>query len=167
MKKNPPIDLGGRSFDYICDININKNGNALRKNSYVGQKAFTYDISTHDNDEFCRFMIPPLWEWSLQKLSGIYIICKTFTHFTLFYLGQTNNLPRRFMGKGGYAHISQFRKNPHAAQINKQIYAKIIAGNLLQIYFHSNVPDESKRKEIEADLIHKYNPNWNTQLRSD
>ena len=166
MKKNPPIDLGGRSFDYICDININKNGNALRKNSYVGQKAFTYDISTHDNDEFCRFMIPPLWEWSLQKLSGIYIIVHTPTE-TVFYVGETNNLVQRFNGRWGYGQVSQRRKSPHSAKINKKIYAEIEAGNLLQIYFHSNVPVKSKRIEIEVALIRSFNPSWNTQHRSD
>ena len=92
MMLNKPIFLAGRKFDYICDININKNGNALRKSSYAGQKAFTYDISTHDNDEFCRFQIPPLRDWPLQGLSGLYAICQMFPHLTVFYVGETNNL---------------------------------------------------------------------------
>ena len=160
MMLNKPIFLAGRKFDYICDININKNGNALRKSSYAGQKAFTYDISTHDNDEFCRFQIPPLRDWPLQGLSGLYAICQMFPHLTVFYVGETNNLVRRFNGKRGYGHISKFFYTPHSAKINKQIYAKIEAGNLLQIYFY-NVPDEAERKEDEKDVIRKENPWWN------
>ena len=168
MKKNPPIDLGGRSFDYICDININKNGNALSTIRWKGLTSpHVFDISTHDNDEFCSFRIPSLGHWPLQELSGVYVICRTIPEFHLFYVGQTNNLPLRFNAKHGYGYISKKYYAPHSAKINKKIYAKIEAGNCLQIYFHSNVPDESKRKEIEADLIHKYNPIWNTQLRSD
>ena len=121
MMLNKPIFLAGRKFDYICDININKNGNALRKSSYAGQKAFTYDISTHDNDEFCRFQIPPLRDWPLQRLSGLYAICQMFPHLTVFYVGETNNLVQRFNGRWGYGQVSQRRKSPHSAKINKKI----------------------------------------------
>ncbi len=165
MMLNKPIFLAGRKFDYICDININKNGNAVQKKSWRGLSKRTHSITTHGNNKFCKFMIPPL-DWPLEKLSGIYIIVHTPTE-TVFYVGQTNNLPQRFIGPWGYGQINQRKKSPHSAKINKKIYAEIEAGNLLQIYFHKNVPDESVRKDIEGDLIHKYNPDWNKQGRSD
>ena len=162
---NKPIFLAGRKFDYICDININKNGNALHRPSFRGLKKHTRNISTRDGDEFCSFRIPSLGHWPLQELSGVYVICQTIPEFHLFYAGQTDNLPARF--NFAYGHISKKHFNLHSARINKKIYAEIEAGNLLQIYFHKNVPDESVRKDIEGDLIHKYNPDWNKQGRSD
>ena len=162
---NSPIILHSRKFDYICDININKNGNAVQKKSWRGLSKRTYSITTHDNDTFCKFMIPSL-DWPLKKLSGIYIIVHTPTE-TVFYVGETNNLVQRFNGRWGYGQVSQRRKSPHSAKINKKIYAEIEAGNLLQIYFHSNVPVKSKRIEIEVALIRSFNPSWNTQHRSD
>ena len=59
MMLNKPIFLAGRKFDYICDININKNGNAVQKKSWYGLNKRTRSITTHDNDTFCKFMIPP------------------------------------------------------------------------------------------------------------
>ena len=168
LVNNPPISLDRIKFDYICDININKNGNALRTIRWKGlTRPHAFDISTHDNDEFCSFRIPSLGHWPLQELSGVYVICQTIPEFHLFYAGQTNNLPQRFNGKRGYGNISKFFYAPHSAKINKKIYAEIEAGNCLQIYFHSNVPDESVRKDIEEDLIRKHNPDWNYQGRSD
>ena len=165
LVNNPPISLDRIKFDYICDININKNGNAVQKKSWRGLSKRTHSITTHGNNKFCKFMIPPL-DWPLEKLSGIYIIVHTPTE-TVFYVGQTNNLPQRFIGPWGYGQINQRKKSPHSAKINKKIYAEIEAGNLLQIYFHSNVPVKSKRKGIEAALIRSFNPSWNTQHRSD
>ena len=164
---NKPIFLAGRKFDYICDININKNGNALHRPSFRGLKKHTRNISTRDGDEFCSFRIPSLGHWSLEELSGVYVICQTIPEFHLFYAGQTNNLPQRFNAKHGYGNISKKYYALHSAKINKQIYKKIEAGNLLQIYFHKNVPDVSVRKGIEEDLIRKEDPDWNYQGRSD
>ena len=166
LVNNPPIILDGLEYVYICDININKNGNALSTIRWKGLTSpHVFDISTHDNDEFCSFRIPSLGHWPLQELSGVYVICQTIPEFHLFYAGQTDNLPARF--NFAYGHISKKHFNLHSARINKKIYAEIEAGNLLQIYFHKNVPDESVRKDIEGDLIHKYNPDWNKQGRSD
>ena len=165
LVNNPPIILDGLEYVYICDININKNGNAVQKKSWRGLSKRTHSITTHGNNKFCKFIIPPL-DGPLEKLSGIYIIVHTPTE-TVFYVGQTNNLPLRFNAKHGYGYISKKYYAPHSAKINKQIYKKIEAGNLLQIYFHSNVPVKSKRKGIEAALIRSFNPSWNTQHRSD
>ena len=168
LVNNSPIILDGLEYDYICDININKNGNALSTIRWKGLTSpHVFDISTHDNDEFCSFRIPSLVHWPLQELSGVYVICQTIPEFHLFYVGQTNNLPQRFIGPWGYGQINQRKKSPHSAKINKKIYAEIEAGNLLQIYFHSNVPVKSKRKGIEVALIRSFNPSWNTQHRSD
>ena len=165
LARNPPIILDGLEYVYICDININKNGSALHTFRWRGLKRRTRSISTYDNDKFCSFSIPTLAHWPLQELSGVYTICQTFSHLTLFYVGQTDNLSARF--NIAYGHISKKHFNPHSARINKKIYAEIKAGNLLQIYFHKNVPDESVRKDIEGDLIRKENPDWNDQGRSD
>ena len=164
MRRNKPIFLAGRKFDYICDININKNSNALRISRFNSFRLHAFDISTHDGDEFCRFRIPPLFHWSLEQIRGVYIICQP-TPETVLYLGQTNHLPGRFNRPGGHGNPRRGQDNS-TGQINKQIYAKIEAGNLLKIYFH-NVSDESKRKKMEADLIHNLNPCWNKQGRSD
>ena len=165
LVNNPPISLDRIKFDYICDININKNGNAVQKKSWRGLSKRTHSITTHDNDGFCSFRIPSLGHWPLQELSGVYVICQTIPEFHLFYAGQTDNLPARF--NFAYGHISKKHFNLHSARINKKIYAEIEAGNLLQIYFHKNVPDESVRKGIEEDLIRKEDPDWNYQGRSD
>ena len=167
LVNTPPIILDGLEYVYICDININKNGNALSTRRWMGLRPRAFDISTHDNDEFCSFRIPSLGHWPLQELSGVYVICRTIPEFHLFYVGQTNNLPQRFNGKRGYGNISKRFYTLHSSKINKKIYAEIEAGNLLQIYFHKNVPDESVRKGIEEDLIRKEDPDWNYQGRSD
>ena len=68
--------LAGRMFDFICDININKNGNAFRISRSNSFRLHAFDISTHDGDKFCRFRIPPLFHWSLEQIRGVYIICQ-------------------------------------------------------------------------------------------
>ena len=83
---------------------------------------------------------------------------QTFPHLTVYYIGETDNLSNRF--NMAYGHISKKYFAPHAAKINKKIYEKIEAGNLLQIYFY-NVPDKTERKEEEEYLIRKINPWWN------
>jgi hypothetical protein len=159
MMLNKSIFLAGRKFDYICDININKNGNALYRGSFRGLKKHTRNISTRDNDEFCSFRIPSLLHWERHKVSGVYAICQTLPHLTVYYIGETDNLSNRF--NMAYGRISKKHFNLHAAKINKKIYEKIEADNLLQIYFY-NVPDEAERKEEEEDIIHKINPWWNS-----
>ena len=155
---NKPIFLAGRKFDYICDININKNGNALHRGSFRGLKKHTRNISTRDGDEFCSFRIPSLLHWERHEVGGVYVICQTSPRLTAYYIGETDNLSNRF--NMGYGNISKKYFAPHAAKINKKIYEKIEAGNLLQIYFY-NVPDEAERKEDEKDVIRKENPWWN------
>ena len=155
---NKPIFLAGRKFDYICDININKNGNALHRGSFRGLKKHTRNISTRDGDEFCSFRIPSLLHWERHEVGGVYAICQTSPRLTAYYIGETDNLSNRF--NIAYGRILKKYFNLHAAKINKKIYEKIEAGNLLQIYFY-NVPDEAERKEDEKDVIRKENPWWN------
>jgi len=158
MMLNKPIFLAGRKFDYICDININKNGNALYRGSFRGLKKHTRNISTRDNDEFCSFRIPSLLHWERHGVCGVYAICQTSPHLTVYYIGETDNLSNRF--NMGYGNISKKKFAPHAAKINKKIYEKIEADNLLQISFY-NVPDKTERKEEEEYLIRKINTWWN------
>ena len=155
---NKPIFLAGRKFDYICDININKNGNALHRGSFRGLKKHTRNISTRDGDEFCSFRIPSLLHWERHEVGGVYAICQTSPRLTVYYIGETDNLSNRF--NMAYGRILKKYFNLHAAKINKKIYEKIEAGNLLQIYFY-NVPDKTERKEEEEYLIRKINPWWN------
>ena len=155
---NKPIFLAGRKFDYICDININKNGNALHRGSFRGLKKHTRNISTRDGDEFCSFRIPSLLHWERHEVGGVYAICQTSPRLTVYYIGETDNLSNRF--NIAYGRILKKYFNLHAAKINKKIYEKIEAGNLLQIYFY-NVPDKTERKEEEEYLIRKINPWWN------
>ena len=156
---NKPIFLAGRKFDYICDININKNGNALHRGSFRGLKKHTRNISTRDGDEFCSFRIPSLLHWERHEVGGVYAICQTSPRLTAYYIGETDNLSNRF--NMAYGRILKKYFNLHAAKINKKIYEKIEAGNLLQIYFY-NVPDKTERKEEEEYLIRKINPWWNS-----
>ena len=156
---NKPIFLAGRKFDYICDININKNGNALHRGSFRGLKKHTRNISTRDGDEFCSFRIPSLLHWERHEVGGVYAICQTSPRLTVYYIGETDNLSNRF--NMAYGRILKKYFNLHAAKINKKIYEKIEAGNLLQIYFY-NVPDKTERKEEEEYLIRKINPWWNS-----
>jgi hypothetical protein len=158
MPRNKPIFLAGRKFDYICDININKNGNALHRGSFRGLKKHTRNISTRDGDEFCSFRIPSLLHWERHGVCGVYAICQTSPRLTVYYIGETDNLSNRF--NIAYGRILKKYFNLHAAKINKKIYEKIEAGNLLQIYFY-NVPDKTERKEEEEYLIRKINPWWN------
>jgi len=158
LANNSPIILDGLEYVYICDININKNGNALSTRRWMGLRPRAFDISTHDNDEFCSFRIPSLLHWERHRVCGVYAICQTSPRLTVYYIGETDNLSNRF--NMAYGRIFKKYFNLHAAKINKKIYEKIEAGNLLQIYFY-NVPDKTERKEEEEYLIRKINPWWN------
>ena len=157
---------GGVLFDYICDINLRKNGDEIFK---YGPGRFRFNsytdaYSESDDDEFCRFRIPPLLHWKQEQKSGVYIICQQIPEITVVYVGETENLAYRFNKEYGY--ISQYRDTGQGARINKKILRAIEARNLLKIYFH-NVSDKSQRLEIESDLIRDYDPPWNIAGRGN
>ena len=157
---------GSVLFDYICDINLRKNGDEIFK---YGPGRFRFNSSTEacnesDDDKFCRFRIPPLLHWEQEQKSGVYIICQQIPETTVVYVGQTGNLAYRF--NKAYGYISQYRDTGHGAKINKKILRAIEARNLLKIYFH-NVSDKSQRLEIESDLTLDYDPPWNIAGRGN
>ena len=158
---------GGVLFDYICDINLRKNGDEIFKYGpgRVRFNSYSDAYSESDDDEFCRFRIPPLLHWKQEQKSGVYIICQQIPEITVVYVGETGNLAYRF--NKAYGYISQYRDTGQGARINKKILRAIEARNLLKIYFHNNVPDKSKRLEIESDLIRDYDPPWNIAGRGN
>ena len=157
---------GGVLFDYICDINLRKNGDEIFKYGPGRlRNTYTQAYSESEGAWFCRFRIPPLLHWKQEQKSGVYIICQQIPEITVVYVGETGNLAYRF--NNGYGYISQYRDTGQGARINKKILRAIEAHNLLKIYFHNNVPDKSKRVEIEGSLIRDYDPPWNIKGRGN
>ncbi len=157
--KKTILDVLGYSFRYICNINPDKDKNGrveefLPQNRYFNKRDLR--IHRYGAGPFCQFRIS-----GNLLYAGVYFIT---LNEKIVYVGECQNLLERFNVRG-YGTISPrncFKGGqPTNCKINNLVLQSGKEDRNIELWFYPT----DERKEIEAKLILRLQPPWNSQLK--
>lgn len=155
---NRSIDIGGHTFQFVCQIEPERDeiGAILEfmpQGKYKNKRSLP--LSKHGIGPFCRYRIPKNWHQE-----GVYLITRDGE---VVYIGKCIDLTYRH--NTGYGQISP--KNcfeggqPTNCRINAEILKYAKSGHQFELWFLST----SDSDKIEIELISNCSPAWNRQHR--
>lgn len=139
----------GRQFSLVATLDVERDLDG-RIRQFSPRNSHGDELSSAP---FCRFRFP-----SNHALAGVYAVV---VNDRVVYIGQTNNLSRRF-GAGEYGHIVvPTPGNPQVTnrRVNHGILEAALREEVVQIWFHAS----GDREGVEADIIGKLDLPWNRE----
>ena len=82
----------------------------------------------------------------------------------LKYIGETNDLARRFGRRYNYGQIAgtQSKSRPSTNhRINAHVCAAAKSGKTVEVFFHPFPGSKEERRYLESELIREKDPEWN------
>ncbi len=152
-------DFAGYEFDFIAQIDpeLDPSGGVrefMPQSHYQNSKSLP--LNSHGSGPFCQFRIR-----SDLPLQGVYVIT---VNSEVIYVGECQNLSERFNARGyGTIHPRNCFEGgqPTNCKINNLVLQKTKLGGKIELWFRETYD----RKNLEASLIGKLRPMWNTQLK--
>lgn len=155
MTASGPLQRAGLAF--VCQINIEKDLRGIPieyfpQNSYQNRNSLP--LNRHGQGPFCRFEIPKLTDGP-----GVYAIT---VDDTVVYIGECQNFRERY-GPRGYGVIHPRNCFVGGQSTNCKVNTRVLEATLRNV-----IPDlwfmsesDRSRKLVEADLVSKFQPQWN------
>jgi hypothetical protein len=151
--------IHGYTFGFIATIDPDRDGDGqVREDQpqsrYKNRKGLP--LNRHGAGAFCRFRIPKGLDFA-----GVYALT---VDDDIAYVGKCQRLTERFnMGYGNISPRNCFKGGQSTnCKVNKLILQEVKADREVELWFH-RVPEPGV---IEADLIRRLQPQWNSQLLS-
>lgn len=155
MKQHSAIDIEGNVFDFVLEIEPEKDGDGKFFELMPQSRYKRYGIdrlNRHGQGPFCRFRVP-----RDMPYSGVYAVTVSGI---ISYIGECVNFSVRW-GPTQYGTISP--KNCFVGgqstncKINSRVLKSCSEGKSVKLWFHQT----DNYKALEYELLAKINPSWN------
>jgi len=152
-------DVLGYIFNFVTRIEVERDAAGsvrefMPQSRYVNKRGLR--LNKHGAGPFCQFRIP-----GYLGYQGVYAV---MTDGEISYIGECENLSERFNARGyGTIHPRNCfeRGQPTNCKVNNVILGNAKEGRNMELWFYQT----PHRKGIEAELIRRLQPRWNSQLK--